>query len=139
MHLLDTNIWIYAYKDIGGCRQRLQALADTDVHISSVTIMELSYGLAKSNRPAPMRLFLSAICQRYKVVDFCARCAEQAGPLRAQLSARGTPIGPFDLQLAATALANQLTMVTRNASEFSRVPLLRVENWFDDAVAQGRF
>ena len=49
--------------------------------------------------------------------------------IRAQLAAQGTPIGPYDLQIASIALANRLTLVTHNTSEFSRVPGLALEDW----------
>ena len=42
---------------------------------------------------------------------------------------QGTPIGPYDLQIAAIALGNDLTLVTHNVREFVRVEGLRVEDW----------
>jgi tRNA(fMet)-specific endonuclease VapC len=49
--------------------------------------------------------------------------------IRADLAAKGTPIGPNDLMIASIALAHDLTLVTHNTSEFSRVPGLRIEDW----------
>jgi tRNA(fMet)-specific endonuclease VapC len=56
-------------------------------------------------------------------------CADHCGRLRSELAAAGTPIGPNDLLIAATALAHELTLVTHNVREFSRVANLRVEDW----------
>jgi tRNA(fMet)-specific endonuclease VapC len=67
------------------------------------------------------------------VLAFDAACAERAGQLRAQLDLQGAPIGPYDLQLAATALVHGLTVVSRNTREFARVPGLLLEDWFDRA------
>ena len=49
--------------------------------------------------------------------------------IRAQLAAEGTPIGAYDLQIAAIALANNLILVTHNTKEFSRIPQLQLEDW----------
>ena len=57
------------------------------------------------------------------------RAAEEYGKVRALLAALGTPIGPNDLLIAAIALANQMTLVTHNTAEFSRVPGLALEDW----------
>jgi tRNA(fMet)-specific endonuclease VapC len=47
------------------------------------------------------------------------------------LQSLGTPIDPYDVQVAGVALSRNLTLVTRNTREFDRVPELRVENWHD--------
>ena len=52
-----------------------------------------------------------------------------AGDLRATLEAAGTPIGPYDLLIAAQALRRDATLVTANVAEFARVPDLRWQNW----------
>jgi tRNA(fMet)-specific endonuclease VapC len=64
-----------------------------------------------------------------EVAAFDLPAAEVFGPLRAWLAAQGTPIGPYDTQIAAHAHALGVTLVTHNTREFSRVPGLRVENW----------
>lgn len=55
--------------------------------------------------------------------------AKTYGKIRAELEQVGMPIGPLDLQIAAIALAHQLTLVTHNIREFSRIPQLRLEDW----------
>ncbi len=65
------------------------------------------------------------------VLAFDDACAEQAAVTRATLEAQGCLIGPTDTLIAATALRHGLALVTRNVREFSRVPGLRVVNWFD--------
>lgn len=49
--------------------------------------------------------------------------------LRADLTSKGTLIGPNDLLIAAVALVHNIILVTHNTSEFSRVPQLNVEDW----------
>jgi len=51
------------------------------------------------------------------------------GDIRAHLSSQGTPIGPYDLQIAAIAVAHDLTVVTQNTREFARAPGLKLEDW----------
>jgi tRNA(fMet)-specific endonuclease VapC len=62
-------------------------------------------------------------------VPFDDRAGEEYAKVRADLAAKGTPIGPNDLLIAAIALANGLTLVTHNTTEFSRVLGLRLEDW----------
>ncbi len=62
-------------------------------------------------------------------MPFDDAAAELFGSIKAQLFAAGTPIGPFDMQIAAIALANGLTLVTHNTREFGRVGGLNLEDW----------
>ncbi len=131
MYLLDTNILIYAYRHLGGCRERLEAQSASDLSICAINIAEIEYGIAKSSRPEGLRLFLSNIQARYALQPMSVEAACQAGQLRAVLERQGQPIGAYDLLIAGVALANKLTVVTRNVREFARVPNLKVENWYD--------
>jgi len=63
---------------------------------------------------------------------FDDRCAEEAGQIRADLAARGQPIGPNDLLIAATARAHNAILVTHNIREFSRVTNLNLEDWEEE-------
>ena len=65
------------------------------------------------------------------VLPFDAETARAAAELRKKLEDDGERIGPIDTLVAATALAQKGTLVTRNVREFSRVRGLRVENWYD--------
>ncbi|MEO6322373.1 MAG: type II toxin-antitoxin system VapC family toxin [Polaromonas sp.] len=131
MYLLDTNILIYAYRHLGGCRERLDAQSASDLSICAINIAEIEYGIAKSSRPEGLRLFLSNIQARYALQPLSVEAACQAGQLRAVLERQGQPIGAYDLLIAGVALANNLTVVTRNVREFARVPNLKVESWYD--------
>jgi len=65
----------------------------------------------------------------FPVLDFDRDDARQAGLIRAELSARGVPIEPYDVLIAGQAVARDLILVTRNTREFSRVPGLRIADW----------
>lgn len=130
-YLLDTDTLIYAYKRAGNCLARLSAQPDIDLAVSSINLFELEFGMAKSVNRTLMERYVRELCKRYTVIDFDQDAARQAGVLRAHLQSLGTPIGPYDVQVAGVALSRGLTLVTRNTREFDRVPELRVENWFD--------
>jgi tRNA(fMet)-specific endonuclease VapC len=130
MYLLDTNACI---RVLNGSSEpliaRLRRQAPSEVRISSVTRAELLYGARRSARVAQNLQLLSAFFAPLFSLPFDDACAEHYGALRASLSAAGRPIGPNDLLIAATALAHNLTLVTHNLREFSRVTGLKIEDW----------
>ena len=132
--LLDTKIISYAFRNQGQCRTRIQALPTSQLCISSISYFELAYVLALMPRPQALEQYCQDLRQRYDCVNFGIESAKLAGQLRAQLRLAGTPISEYDLQIAGIALANKLTVVTHNTSEFGRVPGLQVEDWYDAAV-----
>jgi hypothetical protein len=76
-----------------------------------------------------MRLVIDSLLQRIEVVPFGEDAAYVTGQLRASLARAGTPIGPYDVMIAGTALIHGLILVTANTREFSRVFGLQLENW----------
>lgn len=130
MYLLDTNICVFLMKNkYPSLTERLLELNPIDVAISSVTLYELEYGATKSRWGDSTRDKLYTFIAPFTVIPFDANDAICAGNLRAYLAERGEPIGPYDTQIAAQGLARNMTIVTHNAAEFSRVPNLKVEDW----------
>lgn len=130
-YLLDTNICIYIInRRPPEVVLRFDGLSFGDVAVSSITVAELDYGAAKSgserNRAA-LQKFLAPL----EVLPFDDEATRHYGSLRACLERLGTPIGPLDMLIAAHALALDCVLVTNNVREFSRVPMLRLENWVD--------
>jgi len=131
-YLLDTNTLIYvlnARPDHQAVLERFDREDPQDLVVSSITLAELRYGIAKSRRREANRGALRDALAALNVAAFDARAAETYGPLRAELEASGKPIGPLDTLVAAHALSLGLTLVTSNEREFSRVRRLRVEDW----------
>jgi tRNA(fMet)-specific endonuclease VapC len=128
--LLDTNACIAL---LNGTSPTLAAqVAGVPPHefaVSAVTEAELRYGAHRSARAAANLRVLEEFLDPLPSLAFDRRAAPHYGRIRAELTARGTPIGPNDLRIAATALAHDLTVVTRNTREFERVVGLRVEDW----------
>lgn len=128
-YMLDTNICIYVMKN------RPKFLADLfDMHarelcISSVTAMELYYGVECSAQRSNNSDKLESFLARLEVLDYNLVAAYQTGIIRAELRRSGAPIGAYDGMIAGHARANSLTVVTNNMGEFSRVSGLMVENW----------
>lgn len=129
-YLLDTNVLSDFARGEPGVTARLRQEAPGQLAASVITEMEVEYGLARKPDLAPrlrevMRLLLNTIT----VLPFEREDARVAAQLRASLHSQGTPIGAYDLLLAACALRRGLRIVTHNAREFVRVGGLGVEDW----------
>jgi tRNA(fMet)-specific endonuclease VapC len=126
-YLLDTNICIYVIK-----RRPPQVLARFqhcivgDIGLSTVTLAELQYGVAKSAFPARNQEALDAFTLPLEVVPFDA-AALAYGAIRAALKRQRRPIGAMDLLIAAHARSLGVTLVTNNPREFGRVEGLQIE------------
>ena len=132
-YLLDTNICIYIIKRSPPLvRERFAQLQVGDVGISSLTYCELEYGVARSTRPEANQAALTEFLAPLEILDFPAAAAVPFGTVRAHLKAAGTPIGNYDLLIAAHAMQAGLTLVTNNTREFARIPGLHVEDWADN-------
>lgn len=130
---LDTNAVIAVLNNRPeAVRNKLKSVLDGGslVAVSSIVLYELRYGAARSAQPEKnaerLRVFLAGPID---AVDFGEEDAAIAGTLRASLEAAGTPIGPYDLLIAAQALRASATLITANSSEFARVARLALENW----------
>lgn len=130
-YLIDTNILIYFFKNMGGVREHISRQQDTDIHLCTPVLWELLTGAYKAERPDTQLKKIAFVRQRFRVHAFDEASADAAARARAQLERLGTPIGNTDTLIAGIALAHQLTLVTRNTREFGRVDGLHVENWFD--------
>jgi len=129
-YLLDTNICIYAIKEQpSSVIDRLRSSKADDMAISAVTAFELWYGVHKSQHARKNSDALEAFLGSLTVLGFEDADARECGKLRARLEQLGTPIGPYDLQIAAQAKRHRLTLVTNNDAEFRRIPGLAIENW----------
>ena len=136
-YLLDTNAVIALLKNYPrGVRKRLRQVVSegASIAVPSVVLYELWYGVARSARQREnaerLRVFLSG---NLNIVGFDEEDAVAAGDLRAALETAGTPIGPYDLLIAAQALRSRATLVTANVSEFARVRGLSWQDWTFDA------
>ncbi len=128
-YLLDTNILSDLVRNPqGDVAAQIAKAGEDSVCTSIVVAAELRYGAAKSNSTKlaeRINLILSAL----EILPLETPADRQYAAIRHHLARQGTPIGPNHLLIAAHALSENLTVVTANAGEFSRVPGLKVENW----------
>ena len=129
-YLLDTNTCIkYLNGKSASIRQRLEALLPQDIVLCSVVKAELFYGAMKSANPQKNQAKLQPFVSRFASLSFDDEAAKIYGRIRADLEKLGTPIGPNDLLIAAIGVTNDVTVVTHNTREFSRVAGLKLEDW----------
>ncbi len=130
-YLLETNILSNLVRQPQGTvAARIAAAGEETVCTSIVVAAELRSGAAKSgSKKLAGRVDL--ILSTPEILPLEAPADRHYGDLRHDLARQGTLIGPNDLLIAAHALSENLTVVTANAGEFSRVPGLKVENWLD--------
>lgn len=133
IYLLDSNCCIRYLKGNPGVIHRLSSLPPSDIAVCSVVKAELFYGAMRSNDPTRTGRVQQRFLEQFVSLPFDDQAGLIHGRIRAHIAALGTPIGPYDLQIAAIALANNLTLVTHNTREFSRVEGLQIEDWEADA------
>ncbi|MGH9751525.1 MAG: type II toxin-antitoxin system tRNA(fMet)-specific endonuclease VapC [Blastocatellia bacterium] len=129
-YLLDTNTCIqYLNGRSPNLKQRLEKTPAKEIVVCSIVKAELFFGSMKSVNPRRSLATQKKFLDQFDSLPFDDQSAEIYGQIRAQLESQGTPIGPTDLLIAAIALANQVTLVTHNTREFSRVTGLQIEDW----------
>ena len=129
-YLLDTNACIELIrKRSAAVLRRLRACTVGEVAISSITLAELYYGVARSAFPERNLAALTEFCTPLALLPFDDRAAALYGQVRADLERSGHPAGPLDTLIASHALSIKATLVTDNEREFHRVKGLEVENW----------
>lgn len=128
--LLDTTVLSDFTRGVAAVLARLKSTSKGDAAICTVTAMEIEYGLmlnpARARKIEPMIRFL---LQDLQVLAYEPEDATATAAIRAALAKRGTPIGPYDVMIAGTALRRGLVMVTSNGSEFERINGLVLEDW----------
>jgi len=133
MKCLDTNAVIAVLADRpAAVRERLtQELASGErIGVPVIALFEMIYGYEKSVQRARNEAALRALLTMdIEALPFELADAEHAGAIRAQLERAGTPIGHYDLLIAAQARRHGAVLVTANRREFARVPGLEVVDW----------
>jgi len=128
-YLLDTDTCIDLLRGLRSVVSKLEKLSPEDCGISAITTFELFAGAAKARQPSNEIDKIERLVSVLEEISFDREAAQQAGALRYRLDKAGTPLGPYDLLIAAHALALDLTLVIANTVEFGRVAGLRIENW----------
>lgn len=128
--MLDTNICIAIIKQKpNDILQKFNSYQLGDICISSVTLAELRYGVAKSQYQDKNRVALDQFILPLEVVDFDEPATLHYGMLRTMLEKQGTTISALDMMIAAHALSLNVSLVTNNTNEFECVSGLKVIDW----------
>jgi tRNA(fMet)-specific endonuclease VapC len=114
--------------------RRLASVPREEQVTTAITLGELVYGAEKRRSGRHAAAIRELVFSRMPVLPYDHEAAEVYGSIRAELERRGEPLEHPDLQIAAIALARDLTLVTGDTRHFDRVPGLRVENWLAPAT-----
>jgi len=126
-YLLDTNICIALIKGVHGVREKVIEAGLENCLVSDITIAELYYGAAKSERPEHF-YDVDFIVEHFEMLSIDP-ALERYGRLKHELEKQGQPIDDFDLLIGAVAKESELVMVTHNTRHFSHIPDLVIEDW----------
>ena len=131
-YLLDTNILSDLVRNPQGeVATQITKAGEHSVCTSVIVAAELRYGATKSNS-ARLAERIDLLLSALEILPLETPADHHYAAIRHHLTRRGTLIGPNDLLIASHALENDLTVVTANVGEFSRVPGLKVENWLQN-------
>jgi len=132
--MLDTDICIYTIKrKPAAVFKHLEKMAPGMLFMSAITFAELVNGAQKSRYVKDNLRRLNTLSELIEVLAFDKKAALAYGGVRSNLERRGLVIGANDLLIAAHALSLNMTLVTNNEKEFSRVSGLKIENWIESS------
>lgn len=129
-YMLDTNICIYIAKQKPiSVLEKFQDLAIGEATISTITYGEMIYGAQKSQQKEKSMSIINKLANIIPPLPMPTEAGKHYGELRRELEKKGTPVGNNDLWIAAHALSLDLTLITNNLKEFSRIKHLKSANW----------
>jgi tRNA(fMet)-specific endonuclease VapC len=129
-YLLDTNACIvYLRQRNARLTRRVDSHPFSDMVLCSIVVGELFHGAEKSANPPKNRAIVEGFVQPFHSLPHDDSSAREYAIIRFDLESRGQRIGDYDMLIAAIARSNNLTLVTHNTAEFSRIPNLSVEDW----------
>ncbi len=127
-YLLDTCVCISMFRNEGNVRDTLRRIGTKNCYISEITVAELYFGLAKAEDKKRKLEDIREVQRLFRVIPTYPSFKEY-GEIRHSLEGLGQRIDQFDLLIAATALHQQMTLVTSNLKHFERIQGLEIENW----------
>jgi tRNA(fMet)-specific endonuclease VapC len=138
-YMLDTDTCITLIRQqFPGLLKKVLTFHPGDLGLSSITVAELQYGVEHSQHRERNGDALEQFLLPFEMASFDFSAAITYGRIRAELEARGTPIGALDTLIAAHALSLKATLVTNNLREFRQVKDLNIETWYQPRAGRGR-
>ena len=129
LYLLDTDTLVFYLRGRPEVKQKVLSVPPGDLCTSAMCIGELYYGAAKSQKQAERKAEVDRLRAVLMSIPLQGAVLERFGRLKATLEAQGERLVDADLLIAATALENNLTLVTGNLKHFRRVQGLKLESW----------
>ena len=129
-YVLDTNTLIYFFKGSGNVAKHLLSKPPSEITVPSIVLFELEVGIRKSTNPRKRISQLKEFLSLVNVSPFGPEEAVIASEIRVRLEKKGTPIGPYDVLIATTALSVNGILVSQNLKEFQRIKGLKTEDWY---------
>lgn len=129
-YLLDTNICIYFLKGLFNLDNEIENAGLTNCFVSEITIAELKFGAENSENQEKNRKTVDQFVSKFTIIPIFNSLDVYAKE-KSRLRKKGLPLDDFDLLIGATAISNNLTLVTRNVSDFERLKGIVIENWVD--------
>lgn len=131
MYLMDSDILIDLCRRRIAPQQHIYCVGISNCVVSEISLAEMLVGAYKTGKELEFRQ-VEKIQDVFETVPVTYGIIDRYAQLRALLETRGTRIASMDLFIAATALANNYTLVTHNARHFSRIPGLQLEDWTEE-------
>jgi tRNA(fMet)-specific endonuclease VapC len=127
-YLLDTNICIYFLKGLFSLDKIIEEAGIENCFISEITVAELKFGIENSENKEENKETIDDFVSKFTIIPIFNSLDTYALE-KARLRKKGFPLDDFDLLIGATAISNNLILVTRNTSDFDRLEGIEIQNW----------
>ena len=126
-YLLDTDVCIELIKQNECVLEKVETVGAENCFVTEITIAELFYGAAKSNRLGQFE-DVDKILQSFDLKPLLPSL-RLYGENKTLLENQGRLIGEFDLLIGSCAVYHDLIMVTSNLKHFDHIPDIVLEDW----------
>jgi vapC-like nucleic acid-binding protein len=128
-YLIDTDIIIFALRGDKTVLAKFEENKTIPISISMVTYAKLVFGAKRSQNEQTNMIKVNHIREIYPIEELNVGVMEVFADIKAKMYAKAIRIEDMDLFIAATAMYNDLTLVTNNTKHFENIPGLKLENW----------
>jgi vapC-like nucleic acid-binding protein len=128
-YLIDTDTIIFALRKDKSVLAEFEENKNIPISISMITYAELVFGAKRSQNEQKNMIKVNRIRKIYPIEELNEGVMEVFADIKAKMLGKGIRIEDMDLLIAATAIYNDLTLVTNNTKHFENIPDLRLENW----------
>lgn len=134
-YILDTNICIYYFKGLYKLDEKLKSVNINSCSISEITIAELKFGIenSKSTKKDENRRVVESFIDSISIIPIISSFNIYAKE-KVRLRRMGIVIDEFDLLIGSSAIANNLTLITKNIKHFENLDKIKIENWAEDVI-----